>query len=144
MAHKHSTFMGSFASATLRDRSILMASDFNNLETAIIKWFIEHYTGTPISMQLKTAQFISREWTKAGFYVNFKVEDNQSNSLLNSLVKPTKIPVEGPAIIASGIEHGAGSLLWGQNGFLNCLEMYSNGGAFAENILDFSLQESGS
>ena len=117
-----------------------MLEKFNKLEKAIIAYLIEQYPGTALSDQLSSAQFKSREWTKVGFYVNFEVDRNLEKINLENY--GGNFPIYGPNLILSkGIEHGGGSLFWGKDGYLDCIELYAYGSYFNENIDDFSFEE---
>ena len=48
-----------------------MKEGFNTLEQAVLEWFKNHYNNSVLSSQIDSAQFIKRDWTKAGFYVYF-------------------------------------------------------------------------
>ena len=105
---------------------------FNRLETEIFKWVQSKFPGSAISQQLDTAKLTHREWTKVGFYVEFQVD--------RSLEKYDRtFPIDGPEIRSNDVEHGGGSLLWGKDGYLDCLEMYAYGDFFREEVEEFEL-----
>ena len=116
-----------------------MLEKFNKLEKAIVDYLIEQYPGTALNDQLSSALFKSREWTKVGFYVNFEVDRNLEKINLENY--GGNFPIDGPNLISEGIEHGGGSLFWGKDGYLNCIELYENGSFFNENIDDFIFEE---
>jgi len=106
---------------------------FNRLEREVFKWFHSKYKDSVISRQLDTAKLTHREWTKVGFYVNFQVDRN-----LKKWDRP--FPIDGPEIKSNDIEHGGGSLLWGEDGYLNCLELYAYGNFFREEVEEFEIE----
>ena len=109
-------------------------SNFNRLERAVLDWCIKRYNGTAVAEQLKRAVFVSREWTKVGFYVHFKVQGP-------IIPEDVVIPIDGPGLHSPSIEHGGGSLLWGdKGGYLRNLEMYSFG-KFEEDVPTFTVTD---
>ena len=108
------------------------------LERAILEWYIARYADTPIKDQLKSAKFLEREWTKVGFYVEFDVEKNPKILLAE---KGINIPINGPYLKSPSLEHGGGTLLWANDGFLNCIEMFAYGDFFPEIVSEFELVE---
>jgi hypothetical protein len=115
-----------------------MSENYNKLEKAIIDHLIEQYPGTALSDQLSSAQFKSREWTKVGFYVDFEVDRDLVK--INFENCGGNYPVDGPTLISEGIEHGGGCLIWGKDGYLDCIELFAYSSYFNENIGDFSFE----
>ena len=107
---------------------------FNRLEREIFKWFQSKYKDSAISRQLDTAKLTHREWTKAGFYIHFQVDRNSGKW-------DRPFPIDGPEIKSKDIEHGGGSLLWGEDGYLNCLELYAYGNLFKEEFEEFEIEK---
>ena len=114
-----------------------MPEDFNALEKAVLNWLSHHYTDHRLSLQLDAAQFISRDWTGVGFFTHFAVP----KELEPIDIKQFKgaFPIQGPSLDSPDIEYGGSSILWGENGFIDCLEMYAFGDFFHETVTEFEL-----
>jgi hypothetical protein len=108
-------------------------NQFNELEKAVLNWFQSQGINTSLSKQIESAKFIRREWTKVGFYIHFGVDLNLAPII------GTNFPIDGPGIESIDIDCGGGVLLWGENGHLNCIEMFANGHYFREHIREFKL-----
>lgn len=107
---------------------------FSRIEQEILKWFQRKFSDTALDRQIESAKLTEREWTKVGFYVNFQV-----NGELDKCAEA--FPITGPSIRSKDIHLGGGSLLWGEGGYLNCLELYAYGDFFKEEIEDFEIFE---
>lgn len=128
---------------------------FNKLEKAILEWFIENYKDLNLTTQIKSAKLVKREWTKVGFYITLKVPRNlkpidfsiftNREFVVSSFgVKKNDIkkgfPIYGPKIESDDIELGGDTLLWGENGYIDCIELVAFGSYFRENITSFKLK----
>ncbi|MBU6321318.1 MAG: hypothetical protein KGI78_00475 [Patescibacteria group bacterium] len=112
---------------------------FNELEKAILKWCSEKYEDSALTSQLVSASFKKREWTKVGFYTYFDVPRTLQPVASISMAR-RGFPITGPFIESPDIEFGGGSLLWGKDGYIDCLELYANGGSFKEHVGQFHLR----
>jgi hypothetical protein len=114
-----------------------MPEDFNALEKAVLNWLSHHSADSRLSLQLDAAQFVRREWTGVGFFTHFVVPREIEP------IDPKKlkggIPIHGPLLNSPDIEYGGGSLLWEEEGFVDCLEMYAFGDFFHETVTEFEL-----
>jgi hypothetical protein len=109
-------------------------NQLNELEVAVLDWVSEHSGNSDLAAQLESAVFTDREWTKAGFHIGFKVD-------ICCLPIDLAFPITGPDIDSPEIAHGGGSLILGQNGFVNGIEMFAYGDEFPEDVDIFSLQK---
>ena len=105
---------------------------FNRLEKEIFRWIQSKFPDSAISRQLDTAKLKQREWTKVGFYIEFQVDQGLEKWDRAS-------PINGPDVESKDIHHGGGSLLWGEDGYLSCLELYAYGDFFREEVGEFRL-----
>jgi hypothetical protein len=114
-----------------------MSENFNELESAIFAWLKSHYSNGHLSAQIDSARFSYREWTKAGFYVYFDVP--AEIGALNLEDFQGHWPISGPNIQSPSVQYNGGSILWGKDGFINCLELYAFGDQFDEHVTEFTL-----
>ena len=117
---------------------MMAENGFNKLERAVLEWYKEHYQNKELSAQIDAAKFVRREWTKVGFYVAFEVPRSLDAVDMNKV--GGNWPVDGPHIESPQIDIGALCLLWGKEGYMNCIEMVAYGENFAENVEDFELR----
>ena len=115
----------------------MMSEDFNKLELAVLAWFKNHYKDKHLSAQIESAKLINREWTKVGFWIYFTVSNETPQIDLNDF--QDHWPINGPSIQSTDIQHGGGSILWGKDGYINCIEMYAFGDYFNEQVKEFIL-----
>ena len=91
-----------------------------------------------MTAQIENARLKERRWTKVGFYVDLEVS-NDLKSIDWSSFKKEGFPINGPDIESEDIEFGACSLLWGKNGYINCIELAAFGSFFKEHVKNFKL-----
>jgi hypothetical protein len=103
-------------------------NELNRLEKAVLNWVSENSDNSALTAQIATATLTKREWTKVGFHIEITVDSNCSAVDLS-------FPISGPEI-----EHGACSLIWGKNGYINGIELAAYGDFFGEVVSQFSLQ----
>ena len=48
-------------------------------------------------------------------------------------------PINGPVLHSEDIHHGGDVILWGTNGYIDCIEMYAFGEYFHETVIAFEL-----
>jgi hypothetical protein len=115
----------------------LMSNDFNPLELAIFAWLKKTDAHRQLSAQLDSAKLVKRDWTKVGFFVRFEVSKELDP------IDPDDFgagwPIDGPGLKSEAIHYGGDSLIWGTNGYLDCLELYAFGDYFNEEVEDFEL-----
>jgi hypothetical protein len=114
-----------------------MSDDFNNLELAILEWLKLTYENSELALQVASAQFVKREWTGVGFYTYIKISNELNPINLENF--DGKWPIDGPYLKSADIENGGGTIIWGENGYVNCIEMYAYGSYFNEQVNVFEL-----
>ncbi|MDH3938570.1 MAG: hypothetical protein OEV68_14695, partial [candidate division Zixibacteria bacterium] len=112
-------------------------SEFNNLERAVLEWYMEHYQNKQLSDQIDAAKLVKREWAKHGFYVDLAVP--RSLGVVDPIGLCGSRPIDGPCIKSRNIDHSGQAILWDDEGYIDCLEMFAYGERFAERIEDFEL-----
>ena len=112
--------------------------DFNALERAVLEWLKETYQDERLTGQIDAAVFNRRDWTKVGYYVYFDVPRDLPMLYLKNLGGGW--PVNGPLIESQDIDYGGDTIIWGTDGYLDCIEMVSFGDYFAEEVGDFKLK----
>lgn len=110
-----------------------MKDSFNKLESKILEWFKNTCTDRLLDAQLASVEFLKRDWTGHGFYVVLEVPSGLEPTSTNQW------PINGPSIISDDIQDGGGTLLWGKDGYINCIEMFSYGEFFNEEVNSFEL-----
>jgi len=83
-------------------------------------------------MSIGSARFLKRDWTKVGFYVYFEVSKELPPVDLHSF--ENHWPINGPALVSNDIQDGGGVILWGNDGYINCIELYAYGEFFNETV----------
>jgi len=109
--------------------------EFNELERSVLDWIAKHQQDPDLVMQIKSSKLSERKWTKVGFYLTLEVPRD---------LKPYKITeqnfqINGPKIESSDIDLGGGALLWGKDGYINQLELFSNGSFFNEQVKNYKI-----
>ena len=117
-----------------------MSKEFNKLEKTIIAYFIAQHKNTVLAVQLASAKLVDREWTQVGFVVQFEVD--QRIGKIDFSDSSFQVPLTGPEIKSDDIEHGAGTLLWENDGYADCIEMFCYGSEFKEHVHEFELSSS--
>jgi len=110
---------------------------FNRLEMDIFEWYKVKYPASTLANQLTTAHFSNRRWTGVGFYLDFKVDKNMPK--LDMKEYGGHFPINGPGIESDAIHNNGGCLLWGKDGYVDCLEMYAFGDYFKEEVKVYRL-----
>jgi hypothetical protein len=121
----------------------LMTDTFNALELAVLDWHRTYYNNDRLSAQINSAILVERDWTKHGFYINFEIDKQLPTLILNDFSvlnhHGANWPLIGPFIHSPYIDIEAGSELWGKEGYIYCIEMFTFGDFFNENIGEFIL-----
>jgi len=138
---------------------------FNNLEKAVLEWFVTNYKDENLTAQIRSTRLKEREWTKVGFYISMEVPhdlrpidfpglpqirsvidarpiSSRILSKIKSFVKPEikkNFALDGPFIKSEDIELNGGSVLFCKDGYINYLEMYAFGHLFKEHVGNFEL-----
>ena len=112
---------------------------FNDLERSVLGWYMTHYESPSLRQQLEAAGFVRREWTKVGYYTDFKVPGDLTPVKLLEI--GGRWPVDGPFIKARSLQYGGCVILWGQDGYANCMEIFAYGELFPEGLSEFELIE---
>ena len=114
-----------------------MPEGFNELETAILVSFQRHYRNERLSAQIESARFVERHWTGVGVFVSFEVSKELPSVDLNDF--RDYWPIDGPGLRSADIQNGGATMLWGEGGYADCMEMYAYGDYFNEHVKDFEL-----
>ena len=111
---------------------------FTDLESAIVNWYISFYQDRALSEQLRSARIVKRQWTEVGWIVDLQVPKTAVLIIPNEQ-GDGKWPIEGPQIRSWSLPQDAGVILWGEQGLVNCLEMFSYGSVFPKELSQFEL-----
>ena len=98
-------------------------TDFSKLELAILEWLRKNYNHRQLSAQVDAAKFVKRDWTKVGFFVYFEVSKELEPISLSDFGDGW--PIDGPFLESKDIEYGGESIIWGTDGYIDCIEMYA-------------------
>jgi hypothetical protein len=112
---------------------------FNEFETAIFAWFKQNYPKANLGPKLDSAKLTERQWTKVGFFVYFEVD--RSLPWINLEKREGVFLLDGPYIKSDDVDLGGSSILWGRDGYLNCLEIYAFGEYCYEEIKSFEFYD---
>ncbi len=93
------------------------------LEKAILEW--QGREQPSLALSLAAAEVKKRDYTGAGFYVYLSDEDDEGWD---------RPHVMGPVIESPQLDYGGGSVFWLKGGKPHCLEIYSFGDYFPENL----------
>jgi hypothetical protein len=111
--------------------------DFNDLERAVLNWFKDHYPSVRLAEQIDAAQFRRREWTRVGYHVHLYVP--RQLRPLNLSEVGSRWPISGPDIESDDVEHGGGTLVWGNEGYVDSIEIFAFGHFFRQDVQEFRL-----
>ena len=114
-----------------------MAEGFNKLETAILDWFKHAYPDAHFMAQIEAARFLKRNWTGVGFFTDIEVARDLPPVNLANLGGVW--PINGPHLVSADICDEGDTLLWGAEGYIDCIEMYAYGEFFNEMVTQFQL-----
>ena len=109
-----------------------MPQGFNELETSILRWMQDYYGNPALSAQIESAKLVKRKWTGVGFYVYLDV----SRETLPVDVDDFEgwWPIRGPDLRSEDIHLEGSSILWGEGGWIDCIEMFAYGDFFNEDV----------
>ena len=110
---------------------------FNELELAVFRWLDTHYAQPRLAAQLENAKLIGREWTGVGFFVHLKVPRQLPPLILDDF--GGHWPIDGPELMSEDIDGGGSAIIWGTDGYIDCLEMYAYGAFFNETVSAFNV-----
>lgn len=122
---------------------------FTVFEQAILDWYVSEYHDKALSAQLRAAKLLKRKYDGVGFSLSLEVsrsfgpvdakELGQVTVEKDGTRTVTLWPILGPELGDSpDITLGGGCLLWGEDGYVNRLEIYSHV-VMAEEVTDFTL-----
>ncbi len=114
-----------------------MAEDFNELELSVLEWFKSTYANARLTAQIEAARLLKRDWTRVGFFVYLEVSKELPRIGLDDF--GGYWPIDGPHIASEDIQYGGDAILWGANGYIDCIEMYAYGEFFSETVNRFEL-----
>lgn len=112
--------------------------DFNALEKAVLEWIGNEYDDPILNEQIKHAKFVKRQWTGAGSFIYFEVPNILAP--LDPAVFES-FPFGDVTIVSEDIDLCGAAILWGKNGYINCIEMFCFGDFFNEEIRQFKLYD---
>ncbi len=110
---------------------------FNRLEQDIFEWMKGKYPTSTLANQLSSAKLTSRRWSQVGFYVDLKVDKSLPKLKMEDC--GGGFPISGPRIESEDIHNGGGSLFWGKDGYIDCLELFAYGDYFKEDVKKYKL-----
>ncbi|HEY1011196.1 MAG TPA: hypothetical protein VGE07_00735 [Herpetosiphonaceae bacterium] len=115
-----------------------MAERLTALEAAVLGWIRARCASAALAGQIDAvlagAAVTKREWTGVGWFV-----DLAAPRALPPAAEDQGWPLPGPDLESADIEAGGGSLLWGADGYLTCLELFANGSFFNQHASDVRL-----
>lgn len=114
-----------------------MTQDFNELELAILDWLKRTYANSQLTAQIESASFLKRDWTGVGFYVHFTVSRELQPINLDDF--EGHWPITGPHLASDDIQQDGNTILWGTDGYIDCIEMYAYGDFFNQIVNSFVL-----
>ena len=114
-----------------------MVEDFNELEVAILEWFKFTYANAQLTEQIESAKFLRRDWTGVGFYIYIEIPRQLQPIHLDDF--EGHWPIDGPNLASDDIQYGGSSILWGTDGYIDCIEMYAYGEFFNKTVNEFKL-----
>ena len=119
---------------------------FNDLEKAVLEWYVATYQDDNLTAQIKSAKPVKRDWTGHGFFTDLEVSNDLKPidfSTLKMLGKSDELrtrSIDGPCFKPSDdIELGGGSVLFVMDGHIDCLEFFAIGHIFKEHVTNFEL-----
>ena len=106
----------------------------NPLETALLKDIANFYQDVALSAQIARCRVALREYSGCGFFTTLAVPDS------SPAIVRAKAALNGCDVEATGLSHGAGSILFIKNGRLDFLEVFAYDDGYPAMVLDFSLK----
>ena len=103
------------------------------LEIDILNWIADRTSDSALKSQCQNAKIKSREYTKVGYFTNFRTDETAQKATLH------QADIE-PQIISPEVPNTAGCVLFLSNGYIKCLEIYTFGDNFPENIQTYTLK----
>ena len=110
------------------------SNQFNELENAVMELIRNENgeLGEAIYQQFTISGVLSREYTGAGFFLNFKIDEKAT-----SAIRRGRLVISGPEAEIEGLEYGAGFTLFVSDGFITTLEGFSYGEPWPQDITKF-------
>ncbi len=113
----------------------------NDTLTALERDILAHIArrvGDPaLDAQIRAATVRDRDFTGVGLYTSFTLRDQASLARLSS----RDSPLHGPSIESPILEHGACSLLWQKDGYLDCIEIAASGDFYPKTEFHYSIAD---
>ena len=106
--------------------------DFTPLERDILDWIAERVEEPALQRQCSAVEPVLREFTGCGFFTSLRVNAEVPRSHHDRTLG-------GPCIESPELEAGGGCVLFLENGYLDCLEVYAHGDVFPERIGSYKL-----
>lgn len=111
----------------------------SKLEKSIIQWFLQHCKVENICLQLTNTNVIMREYSGAGFFYHFEIQN--SDLKVNYSEIGNKNYIDGCWIrLRSGKSIKAQAILFLKEGLIDFIEVYTLEGDIPELVEDFSLE----
>ena len=92
----------------------------DELEFKILKMVLDKHPSKNLEDQITSLQVVRREHTGAGLYVYFNSHENAN---LKPVLNTKRI--NGPLIESSKLQHGAGCIVWLDEGIIDFVEIFS-------------------
>lgn len=121
-----------------------MSEPLNALETAVLELLLsrtdEGYAA--LREQLSAVEVIARDMTGAGFFTTLSVPTGRPKApgIVGNPLGQGKAYDEGVHADVEGIAHGAGFLLWLDNGLMSRLEGFAYGDAWPDEVTGFTVR----
>ncbi|GAB3725646.1 hypothetical protein GCM10027594_07140 [Hymenobacter agri] len=106
----------------------------NQLEAALLSGIAEHYQCPALAAQIATCRVALREYSGCGFFTTLIVPD------YSPLINEAERTFTGSDVAAGELSHGAGSILFVQNGRIHFLEVFAYADGDPAAVTGFTLQ----
>lgn len=118
-----------------------MAAELTALERAVIASLLspEHPVTEALRYQADHCRIASREFTAVGFYTALEVPQDAPPAP----VAPGRLNLGDVTAVIDGLDHGAGFVLWIEDGVLQVLEGFSYDEPWPQEIRGFDVQAGG-
>lgn len=118
-----------------------MEAELTALERAVIACLVsrEHPVTAALRYQVDHCRVTSREFTGVGFYTALDVQSDAPPAP----VLPGRMHLEDVTARVDGLSHGAGFVLWIEDGVLHVLEAFSYDEPWPDEIRGYDVQAGG-
>ena len=114
-----------------------MSEPLSRIQLEILAHIAARMNDRAFSAQMQAASVAGREFTDVGLYSALALSNRDCLPALTSQGNPLR----GPLIASPVLEHGASSLLWQRDGFLDCIEIVAFGNYYPQTEFDYSLSD---